>query len=80
MIDAGDIAIPDGFNVIFGTAIPAHAWKAVLEPARECTLGDVCELVARHAVTPVIEPVTVMGDRSHAAGAFLAVRRIPNDA
>jgi hypothetical protein len=79
MIEAGDISIPDGFNGIFGTTLPAETWQAALEPARERTLGDVCRLVAGHAVVPVIEPVTVMGDHSHAAGAFLAVRRILAD-
>jgi len=79
-IGAGDVAIPRGFNAIFGTSLSADAWKAVLEPPRQRTLGDVCRLVAQHAaVTPVIEPITVMGDRSHAAGAFLAVRRILQD-
>ena len=76
IIEAGDISIPDGFNAMFGTALPAEAWRAVLEPARQRTLGDVCRLVAGNTVVPVIEPVAVMGDRSRAAGAFLAVRRI----
>jgi hypothetical protein len=62
------------FNALFGIAVPGSEWKRVL--SRRATLGDICELVSRHALMPVIEPVTVMTDRSRAAGAFLVVRRI----
>src|SRR5687768_120115 len=67
-----------GLNELFGTVIPEAEWQRVLEPTQ--TLADVCALVARRAVMPVIEPLTVMGEESRAAGAFLAVRRILRDA
>ena len=49
-------------------------WRAVLEPAGERTLRDVCEFIAAGAVRPAVVPVTIAGSACPKAGAFLAVR------
>jgi hypothetical protein len=76
----GSPAASTALNAWFSIALPQEVWETVLPPPKTRTLGEVCDLVARHATTPVIEPVNVMGDRSLAAGAFLAIRRILADA
>jgi hypothetical protein len=63
-------------NLLFGVRLGDDVWKRILEPVKERTLGDVCDLLARHATVTCVVPVTVMGDTSLAAGAFLAVRQI----
>ncbi|QEH32538.1 hypothetical protein OJF2_10150 [Aquisphaera giovannonii] len=56
------------------------AWKAVLEPARERTLRDVCGLIAARGSRPVIRPLTILGRACRPAGAFLAIRSLLRDA
>jgi hypothetical protein len=69
----------DNLNAIFQIDLPRTAWREVLVPARTKTLGGVCDLIARHASVPSIEPVIVLGDHSLSAGAFLVIRRILAD-
>ena len=81
MID--DLELPNlgkNLNDFFGIDVSAAQWKAALGTVESATLGDMCNLIAKHALMPCIEPVTVMGDRSFAAGAFLAMRRVLQDA
>ena len=81
MIDDLDVReLGKYFNASFGTHLPLEAWREATEPMKTRTLGDLCELIAGRGLMPVIEPVTVMGDCSLAAGAFLVVRRILCDA
>jgi hypothetical protein len=56
------------------------AWRAVLEPAEERTLGGVCEMIAQGAMRPSIEPLSIMGRTCFPAGAFLAIRSMLRDA
>jgi hypothetical protein len=70
-VDAGE-----RLNELFRIKIPRETWRAALVPKRTKTLGEVCDLIAREATVPVIEPVTVLGDRSLAAGGFLVLRRM----
>ena len=84
LLDACDFGDARGagpaLNTWFGIYLPPEAWAAVLPPPCTRPLGDVCDLIARHATVPVIEPVTLFGDRSLAAGAFLVIRRTLADA
>jgi hypothetical protein len=81
MFDELDVPqLGKNLNEFFDMDIPASQWAEALAPSQSRTLGDLCNLVAVHARIPCIEPVTVMGDRSHAAGAFLVLRRILQDA
>jgi hypothetical protein len=55
-------------------------WRAVLEPEGRRTLAHVCELIARHARRPCIRPATVLGCNGLAAGAFLTIRSLLQEA
>ena len=63
-------------NEIWQIEVSAAAWRAVLEPPKQRTLRDVCELVAAHATRRVIQPAGTFGVSCEAAGAFLAVRSL----
>jgi hypothetical protein len=56
------------------------AWRAVLEPAGERSLRDVCEFIAQGAVRPSIEPISILGATCFPAGAFLAIRSLLREA
>ncbi len=51
-------------------------WKALLEPAGERTLGDVCEFIAANTNRrrDVIQPISPLGLPCPATSAFLAIR------
>jgi hypothetical protein len=55
-------------------------WYAVLEPACEKQLLDVCQLIARHAVVRRIRPVKLLGTKCLSGGAFLTIRSLLYDA
>jgi hypothetical protein len=57
-----------------------NEWQAVLEPAHERRLFEVCQLIAGHARRPRISPYTVFGRDCDAAGAFLSVRSMLREA
>jgi hypothetical protein len=63
-------------NEMWEIEVPASAWRAVLEPPKQRTLRDVCDLVAAHATRTVIQPAGSFGVSCEAAGAFLAVRAL----
>ncbi|HEX6987607.1 MAG TPA: hypothetical protein VF170_19665 [Planctomycetaceae bacterium] len=49
-------------------------WQAVLEPAKERRLEDVCRLIAETARIPRVKPARIAGAECAPAAAFLAVR------
>lgn len=63
-------------NKGFGVDISESEWLSVLLPMRDKTLGGVCQLVARHAQAPVVEPLRIFGTNCRSAGAFLAIRTL----
>ncbi|MFO0898963.1 MAG: hypothetical protein U0836_16185 [Pirellulales bacterium] len=63
-------------NDMWGIRCSDAEWRAVLEPARQRTVRDVCNLIAGRAVRPAIQPATVLGKKCAAAGAFLTVRSL----
>jgi hypothetical protein len=63
-------------NEIWDIEISAAAWREVLEPPKQRTLRDVCDLVAAHATRTVVQPAGSFGVSCEAAGAFLAVREL----
>jgi hypothetical protein len=67
-------------NGLWGIACSDDDWRAVLEPATERTLADVCGLIAQHATAPTIRPWRLLGAKCDAAGAFLTVRSLLKDA
>jgi hypothetical protein len=62
----------------WGIARTDAEWRAVLEPARNRTLADLCAFIADSGATrPAFEPAGYLGaSPCDAAGAFLAVRSI----
>ena len=78
--DACDLLRTDNLgaalNEIWDIEISAAAWREVLEPPKQRTLRDVCELVAAHANRVAIRPAGSFGVSCEAAGAFLAIRAL----
>jgi hypothetical protein len=67
-------------NEFWGSRCPDDQWQAVLEPAREKRLADVCTFVASRARRPRIRPARLFGRTCRAAGAFLTVRSLLGEA
>jgi len=61
-------------NEAWGTSFSRQQWREVLEPPREKTLRQVCELLASQAKRPLVPPATLLGHRCGSAGVFLAIR------
>jgi hypothetical protein len=53
--------------------LPAE-WRPLVKQSHERTVGDVCDLIARYALRPVIPPTTYFGSECGTADAFLAIR------
>lgn len=67
-------------NKCLDIAIPDDEWAHVLEPPKERTVGDVCQLVACYLERPRIRPARVAGVSCLPAGAFLTVRSLLHQA
>lgn len=63
-------------NSGFAIDISEAEWLSVMRPERDRTIGDVCRLIARHAQTPVVEPLRIFGISCRSGGAFLAIRTL----
>ena len=68
------------YNQLFQIECSPPEWKAVLVPAKERTLGDVCELLACHARIPRVREVNIFGAECLHAGAFLTIRALLQEA
>lgn len=67
-------------NQLWGISCSDSEWRAVLEPAGQKQLADVCQLIAGHVVRPVIRPARFSGCTSVSAGAFLTIRSLLREA
>ncbi len=56
------------------------AWRSVLQPAKKRTLRGVCELLAKSAMIPSIQPARILGRECMAAGAFMTIRSLFKEA
>jgi hypothetical protein len=65
-----------GYNQLWGIVCSNAEWHAVLEPADQRRLRDVCRLVAGRAVRPRIRPSRLLGSTCATAGAFLTIRSL----
>lgn len=63
-----------GNNQLWGISCSETEWQSVLEPASQKSLADVCQLIARRAMRPVIRPSRLLGSTCAPAGAFLTIR------
>ena len=61
-------------NDLWAICVSADEWRETLEPGSERCVRDVCELIARHAKRPRMQPARLFGTEDAAAGAFLTVR------
>ena len=68
------------FNPLFGISCSDAEWGAVLEPAGQRRLADVCQLIAVRAVRSVIRPSQLLGRTCAPAGAFLTIRSLLHEA
>ena len=72
--------LADALNQIWGIECPRDEWKAALEPEKQRTLEDVCNLLARHVKLPIVKPMGLLGASCLPAGVFLTVRSLLRDA
>ena len=68
------------YNQLFQIECSPPEWKTVLVPAKERTLGDVCELLACHARIPRVREVKIFGAECLHAGAILTIRALLQEA
>jgi hypothetical protein len=68
------------YNQLWGISCSDAEWRAVLEPARQGRLADVCRLIASRAVRPLIRPSRLSGTGCVPAGAFLTIRSLLHEA
>lgn len=64
-----------GYNSYFEIDLTRAEWGGVLEPEREKTLREVCDLVATRALKPKFEEMFLLGRPCPAASLFLTIRR-----
>ncbi|HEY9172542.1 MAG TPA: hypothetical protein VI136_09690 [Verrucomicrobiae bacterium] len=69
-------SLGQALNESWGTQFSRDQWFQVLEPAREKTLRDVCELLATQARRPLVPPARILGCECATAGVFLAIRSL----
>jgi len=68
--------IADALNQVWGIKAEWNEWEAVLEPADQRTLRDVCGLISKYAQIQDLPDHAPLGGRCGAARAFLAIREI----
>lgn len=65
---------------LFRVEIDRQRWRAVLEPPKHRPLGPVCDLIAEHALAPVIDRGPGSTSLDWQAAAFRSILLILNDA
>lgn len=68
------------YNQIWGIACSDTDWHAVLEPAGQRRVEDVCQFIAAHVVRPTVRPSHLLGGTCVRGGAFLTIRSLLQDA
>lgn len=68
------------YNQYWGIECSDEDWRAVLEPAGQRRLADVCQLIAARVARPVIRPARLLGSTCAPAGAFLTIRSLLHEA
>jgi len=63
-------------NQEWGINVQVKEWKAVLEPAEQRTLRDVCGFISKHAHIHDLPDHAPLGGKCGTARAFLAIREI----
>lgn len=61
---------------VFGLKRSKQAWRSLLQPAHERTLGEVCQHLAQVARIEALEPLPMLGKPCLSAGVFLTIRSI----
>ena len=68
-------------NELFNLRLTYVQWREALTPRSRRTLRELSDFIASQRLTiPRIEPVTIMGSTSLAAGVFLVIRKVLRDA
>jgi hypothetical protein len=68
--------LADALNRGWNMKASRNEWEAVLEPADQRTLRDVCDLISKHAQVNDVPDHAPLGGRCGAARSFLAIREI----
>lgn len=69
-------SVGQAFNAAWALDLTDSEWRALLEPARRRSLGDLCAYLAPRMRVPRISDVEVFGRRCRPAGAFLTLRAV----
>lgn len=66
-------ALGESLNTIFDIDLPAAPWAPYLRRKRRCTVGDLCDFIARHALIEEVQRVEVLGQSCLEAGVFRTI-------
>jgi hypothetical protein len=62
-------------NEQFSIDITRQEWRNVFNPDDEKTIGDICELISKHAMIKEIEPIKILGSECLSASIFLTLKK-----
>ncbi len=60
--------------------VPLREWKECMTPPRRRRVVDVCELISRKALVPVIRPLRILDRDCFPGGAFLTIKALLKEA
>lgn len=66
-------ALGESLNTIFDIDLPAAAWASYLRRKRRCTVGDLSDFIARHALIEEVQPAEILGRTCLEAGVFRTI-------
>lgn len=63
----------ESLNEIFDIDVPTAGWAPYLRRRRRCTVGDLCDFIARHAMIEEFQPAEILGRTCLEAGVFRTI-------
>lgn len=63
------------FKRPFSIDISRQDWRNVFNPADERTIGDVCDLISKHAMIDEVLPIKILGSDCLSASIFLTLKK-----
>lgn len=63
----------ESLNTIFDIDLPAAAWAPYLRRKRRCTVGDLSDFIARHALIEEVQSAEILGRTCLEAGVFRTI-------
>ena len=66
-------ALGESLNTIFDIDLSPAAWAPYLRRKRRCTVGDLSDFIARHALIEEVQPAEILGRTCLEAGVFRTI-------